>query len=180
MFMLFKRQPPNDIVETLPPEDFRENLKTSIRAHDVQRVTELVAEAKEKGFNLNFNDPKTKYTPLHFAIVQTRLSHELDMLEILELLQKAGCDLNRAANDSLHNTPIHTACRRGLTSTVGWLIDNGANPNAKDTRGNSPLHYIEKQAVTDADHMTEHAKERLEDIKILLTSNRFVGFLKRF
>ena len=39
-------------------------------------------------------------------------------------------------------TPLHAASRRGLLDVARILLDHGANPNAMDDHGRTPLHLI--------------------------------------
>src|SRR3990167_8310586 len=95
----------------LPPGHFIIELMSKIRLADINGVYMLINMAEREKYDINFDDPKTKYTPLHFAITKATEKNESEMLAIIKLLHKAGCDINKKANDTLGNTPIHTACR---------------------------------------------------------------------
>lgn len=156
----------NHLQRQEPPADYIIQLLDDIRNMNIAGVKLLLKEAKDNNYDINFNDPKTKYTPLHFAITKTTIANEQIALEIIEELKKAGADVNKAAQDLLHNTPIHTACRRALPSTVFWLIENGVDVNIQDTSDQTPLDYVNKQISNQKDDMI---KERLLDIRILLS-----------
>ena len=44
-------------------------------------------------------------------------------------------------------TPLHWVAQRGLTAGVACLLDNGANPNVTDDKGQTPLHFIAQKGV---------------------------------
>ncbi|MGQ3887554.1 ankyrin repeat domain-containing protein [Legionella sp. CNM-1927-20] len=156
-----------------------ENLKEKIREVDFNGVYKLIKEAQKRNYDLNFNDPKTKYTPLHFAIARATDSNETDMLEIIKLLKDSGCDINKVAKDSYNNAPMHTACRRALPSIVIWLIENGVDKNVKNKTNQTPMDYVNKQIKSAEERNQGRIKERLMDVKDALQIN-FLGFLKKF
>lgn len=141
-------------------ERFKSAIRTAQREAVQQSLNDIIHE-----YDININDAKTKYTLLHFAITKATESNELEMLEIIKALKNAGCDINKTANDSLNNSPIHTACRRGLTHIVTWLIENGVDSNVKDKTGQMPIDYIEKQISNNDGHMNAGVKKRLNTIK---------------
>lgn len=44
-------------------------------------------------------------------------------------------------------TPLHWVAQRGLTVGVACLLENGANPNVTDDKGQTPLHFIAQKGV---------------------------------
>ncbi len=44
-------------------------------------------------------------------------------------------------------TPLHWVAQRGLTVGIECLLENGANPNATDDKGQTPLHFIAQKGV---------------------------------
>ena len=49
----------------------------------------------------------------------------------------------RVDTDSRRNTPLHTAVRTARIAKVTVLLDSGANPNASNDLGQTPLHLAE-------------------------------------
>jgi uncharacterized protein len=62
---------------------------------------------------------------------------EAEALEALKLLVGLGLDVNQA--DSRGDTPLHGACLRGADTIVQYLVDHGADVNAKMKQGFTPL-----------------------------------------
>jgi ankyrin repeat protein len=56
--------------------------------------------------------------------------------EIAELLLANGSDLNAGENG---NTPLHGAVMFGQAAMVEWLLAHGANPQARDYEGKTPM-----------------------------------------
>jgi ankyrin repeat protein len=69
------------------------------------------------------------------------------------------------APDSRGRTPLHDACRSGRPESVALLLQSGANPNARDKDGNTPLHtcseFKEEQILWDGIEK-KHAKTSVE------------------
>merc|ERR1711990_143537 len=42
--------------------------------------------------------------------------------------------------DKLYSTPLHVAVRVGVQEIVEFLVDHGADVNAKDREGDTPMH----------------------------------------
>lgn len=59
-----------------------------------------------------------------------------DNVELAELLISRGADINAGAGG---NTALHGAAMMGQTRMTEWLLSHGANPNATDYEGKTPL-----------------------------------------
>jgi len=57
------------------------------------------------------------------------------------LLKRGDADLVDRADEQHKRTALHWACKHGRTSVALMLLAHGANPNLKDEKGNTPLHY---------------------------------------
>jgi ankyrin repeat protein len=62
---------------------------------------------------------------------------EAEALEALKIMKATGLDV-RTAN-SRGETALHGAADRGADTIVQYLVDNGADPNAKNRRGYTPI-----------------------------------------
>jgi ankyrin repeat protein len=105
---------------------------------EVEVVRELLAHGADA------NAPnKNGVTPLLAAAgsAGTRgpLKTEKTTVETLRLLIAAGADVNGA--DSFGQTALHRAARLGWNDVVAFLGESGANLDAKDRGGMTPLDY---------------------------------------
>jgi hypothetical protein len=87
-------------------------------------------------------------TPLHCLAEMSNPSkdHVLENQCILAMqLIGAGANVNARAQRNLFKmTPLHVACFSGYCTNLDYiqlLLDHGANPNAKDSKGATPLQY---------------------------------------
>ena len=58
-------------------------------------------------------------------------------------------------------TPLHWLAQRGLTVGIACLLENGANPNVTDDKGQTPLHFIAQKGVgkNQAELLIEHGAD---------------------
>jgi ankyrin repeat protein len=59
------------------------------------------------------------------------------------LVRRSGVDLNDRGNQG--RTLLHGAANRGTLKAVRWLLEHGADPNALDEHGRSPLHVCARR-----------------------------------
>jgi ankyrin repeat protein len=90
---------------------------------------ELVKLFIDAGANIHRID-KWGMTPLEYAA-----SHSRDTA-ILRLLIEKGADIHKGGSV---RTPLHSAAANNNLQHIALLIELGANVNARDTRGNTPL-----------------------------------------
>lgn len=79
-------------------------------------------------------------TPLHQVVGGTFISEEGS--GVIRLLLEHGADVNKPANDNRSNTPLHLASTHQHIKPVQVLLDHGANINAEDGQGQTPLHRV--------------------------------------
>ena len=63
-----------------------------------------------------------------------------DLKSVEYLIDKYEYDINKALIVASDRTPLHLACLCGRTEVARWLIERGADINAKDGYGWTPLH----------------------------------------
>ncbi|XP_058165058.1 LOW QUALITY PROTEIN: SH3 and multiple ankyrin repeat domains protein 3 [Dasypus novemcinctus] len=95
--------------------------------------TDKVARLLEKGLDPNFHDPDTGECPLSLA---TQLD---DAADLLKVLRNGGAHLDFRTRDGL--TAVHCATRQRNAAALTTLLDLGASPDYKDSRGLTPLYH---------------------------------------
>jgi hypothetical protein len=135
-------------------------------------------------------------TPLHCLIQLSDPSKE-NTLEnqciLAKQLIEAGANVNARAQRCLGKvTPLHTACSTWNCTNLDFiqlLLDNGANPNAKDSAGTTSLHYIGPNAPgaakflltysdkTDPDIHTKDGKSFLARVRSAIAEGTYIARL---
>lgn len=110
-------------------------LLEAIRAGDLSRVKELI----ELGAPVCTPDSGGKL-PLHYAIKEYVPAKPSAMDYIARELLSAGSPLAVNARNSKGLTPLHIAASYGNTRIARLLLEKGADVNAQDVGGNTPLH----------------------------------------
>jgi ankyrin repeat protein len=78
---------------------------------------------------------------------RNRNKNELTVIQGLEVLIDAGADVNQKGG-LFAETPLHTTARLNWLPVVKFLVDKGADLQAKDNRGLIPLDYATGKADT--------------------------------
>jgi ankyrin repeat protein len=85
---------------------------------------------------------------------------------LFQVLLDAGAEMD--VRDNYDDTPLHHACGHGRPHAVRFLLDAGADPNAKDKGGRIPLDLTERVAEAREevkreiiDLFREHAPEQV-------------------
>ncbi|WP_253299797.1 ankyrin repeat domain-containing protein [Wolbachia endosymbiont of Chironomus riparius] len=80
---------------------------------------------------------KINAVPLHLAAIRGSLP------VVKYVFEKGGDDINTDARDSLGRTPLHyAACYNQNPKVVKFLMDQGADPDAKDDRNQTPKDWM--------------------------------------
>lgn len=79
--------------------------------------------------------------PVHCAVYPYHGDGQLSW-QCCQLLQASGAQLSRPCRNSVGATPLHLACRRHYHKTVEFLLDQGADIEALDKEGNSPVFWV--------------------------------------
>uniref|UniRef100_A0A9L0T5T8 SH3 and multiple ankyrin repeat domains 3 n=2 Tax=Equus TaxID=9789 RepID=A0A9L0T5T8_HORSE len=95
--------------------------------------TDKVARLLDKGLDPNFHDPDSGECPLSLA---AQLENATDLLKVL---RNGGAHLDFRTRDGL--TAVHCATRQRNAAALTTLLDLGASPDYKDSRGLTPLYH---------------------------------------
>ncbi|XP_012590523.1 PREDICTED: SH3 and multiple ankyrin repeat domains protein 3, partial [Condylura cristata] len=95
--------------------------------------TDKVARLLDKGLDPNFHDPDSGECPLSLA---AQLENTADLLKVL---RNGGAHLDFRTRDGL--TAVHCAARQRNAAALTTLLDLGASPDYKDSRGLTPLYH---------------------------------------
>ncbi|KAM3608974.1 uncharacterized protein V6R79_007880 [Siganus canaliculatus] len=98
-----------------------------------QRNTEKVSRFLEKGLDPNFHDPDTGECPLTLAAQLEGCA------ELIKILKSGGAHLDFRTKDGI--TALHKAVRSKNHTALITLLDLGASPDYKDSRGLTPLYH---------------------------------------
>lgn len=60
--------------------------------------------------------------------------------ELVQILIDNGANVNLPSNNNFKVAPLHSACAIQDLEITGILLENGANPNARQMQGITPLH----------------------------------------
>ncbi|XP_039988358.1 SH3 and multiple ankyrin repeat domains protein 3 [Xiphias gladius] len=98
-----------------------------------QRNIEKVSRFLEKGLDPNFHDPDTGECPLTLAAQLEGCA------ELIKVLKSGGAHLDYRTKDGI--TALHKAVRGKNHTALITLLDLGASPDYKDSRGLTPLYH---------------------------------------
>uniref|UniRef100_A0A3Q2GHQ6 SH3 and multiple ankyrin repeat domains protein 3 n=1 Tax=Cyprinodon variegatus TaxID=28743 RepID=A0A3Q2GHQ6_CYPVA len=98
-----------------------------------QRNTEKLSRFLEKGLDPNFHDPDTGECPLSLAAQLEGCT------ELIKVLKNGGAHLDFRTKDGI--TALHKAVRSKNHTALITLLDLGASPDYKDSRGLTPLYH---------------------------------------
>ena len=103
-----------------------------------------------QGADVNYHVDKTNETPLHNALAKAGRPY---YFYVVKLLVEKGANVNAKTIPNMETgafmrdvrtkreTPLHRAAAYADEQTIQFLIENGADKEAKDANGNSPLSW---------------------------------------
>ncbi|XP_058858102.1 SH3 and multiple ankyrin repeat domains protein 2-like isoform X2 [Acipenser ruthenus] len=87
----------------------------------------------ERGLDPNYHDPETGETPLTFA------AHLDNSVDVIKALKNGGAHLDFRARDGM--TALHKAAKSKNQVALTTLLELGASPDYKDSRGLTALYH---------------------------------------
>ncbi|XP_058858999.1 SH3 and multiple ankyrin repeat domains protein 2-like isoform X5 [Acipenser ruthenus] len=87
----------------------------------------------ERGLDPNYHDPETGETPLTFA------AHLDNTVDVIKALKNGGAHLDFRARDGM--TALHKAAKSKNQVALTTLLELGASPDYKDSRGLTALYH---------------------------------------
>jgi hemoglobin len=109
-------------------------LHDAAQAWDTERVRLLLAFGAEA----NARNFEGGHTPLYYAANHVDLSRPADGKDVAEALIRHGAEVN-VHSGPIQGTPLHTAARRDNVVVASVLLFAGADIEARDIKGESPL-----------------------------------------
>jgi ankyrin repeat protein len=109
-------------------------LHDAAQAWDIERVRLLLSFGAE----VNARNFDGGHTPLYYAANHVDLSRPADGKAVTEALIRHGAELS-VRSGPIQGTPLHTAARRDNIVVAGVLLSAGADIEARDIKGESPL-----------------------------------------
>ena len=117
-------------------------------------VAQLLVE-NNADVNIRGYSDETFFGPLGMLLEHPR-HKEHDVLNHTRLLLEHGAEVNTAEAGNLKETPLHLAVRRAWFKFAGILLEYGANPNAEDNKGKTPLHILAECEIRDDGEVLDH------------------------
>ncbi len=132
----------------------RNRLIDAARKGDVEAVKALV----NTGIKLDVTD-ENGLSAMHHAAIAGKS-------EVISALVDAGADVDTRTGNGLGKTPLHLANESdapGTAMAVHVLVENKADVNARDNKGNTPLHSLTAGSDTNQGSAEAKARSLLED-----------------
>jgi len=109
-------------------------LHDAAQAWDIERVRLLLSFGAE----VNARSFDGGHTPLYYAANYLDISRPADGKAVAETLIRHGAEVN-VHSGPIRGTPLHTAARRDNVVVASVLLSAGADIEARDIKGETPL-----------------------------------------
>lgn len=120
------------VPEASVQEPVSEPISPSIETEQKSQTKAVSSEALVKLQPLYDRLARLKCKEEYSALCQKRLLMLLDNI-------RNGGDINMSTEETKGNSALHYSCSLGSLSITTWLLENGADPNAKTAKGASPI-----------------------------------------
>jgi len=130
----------------------------------------MVKYLLDKGFNIEFKNTFSGYTPIIIAATNMR--------SILTLLIERGANIHSTNNRG--ETALHVAVARGYIDNINILLEKGSLLESVDQEGNTPLHFACKYYQIDVSKLlidkgaSIHLKNKLGKTPLDLAKNTWM------
>ncbi|XP_072277657.1 SH3 and multiple ankyrin repeat domains protein 2-like [Pyxicephalus adspersus] len=94
---------------------------------------EKICKMLDRGLDPNYHDPESGETPLSLAAQMD------NSVEVIKALRNSGAHLDFRSKDGM--TALHKAARAKTQTNLVTLLELGASPDYKDSRGLTPLYH---------------------------------------
>ena len=141
-----------------------ETKETSLHTAATQGNVKVARTLIEHGANVDAQDANCR-TPLHSAVWASQVS-----IAIVKLLLEKGADLSIATKQN-KNTPLHGVAFDGREQLGLMLLDEGADPSAKNTQGETPLYIAARSGNTPIAQLLLDHGENKHRITIINATN---------
>lgn len=106
-------------------------------------------------------------TPFTRALYSSRMTPMTPgKIECAKILVLAGARLNARENERARNSALHYACETGDTAFVEWLVEHGADPNAKNCWGQTPVEWTPPECLEAMAKAIARAQQRLRMVSV--------------
>jgi hypothetical protein len=110
------------------------DLINTAKNDDLDKVRELLSLPEDQKGNIDAEDDYG-WTALYNAVRYGLLSG------MVKELLNAGADAKKCTNEKFYEYPLHAAARRDRPSVIQALVNHGAQLDATDWQGDTPLHF---------------------------------------
>jgi ankyrin repeat protein len=122
-----------------------ETMLTPLHEAAGKSLTDLVRLLVDHGANVNARD-KFNNTPLRMCASNAQSFASLDSFkQTVKTLLEAGADIN--AGTTINTTSLHSVVKWGNPDAVRFMLENGADPNVRTSKGELPIDFAKDPAI---------------------------------
>jgi ankyrin repeat protein len=122
-----------------------ETMLTPLHEAAGKSLVDLVRLLVDNGANVNARD-KFHNTPLRMCASNAQSFATLDSFkQTVQILLTAGADIN--AGTTINTTSLHSVVKWGNADAVRFMLDHGADPDIRTTKGELPIDFAKDPAI---------------------------------